>query len=108
MESRMQKLAQLRARTDRQLAELISATLDRGFAYARILAARDSQAEWAAAREFHERAKSAWCEARRLLPALDGSAEKERAALLRRAEMLREELDRLAAEMFPVRRAACF
>lgn len=104
----MQKLAQLRARTDRQLAELISAALDRGFAYARVIAATKSHAEWSASREFHRRAKDAWCEARRLMPALDGSAEKDRVALLRRAEMLRLELDQLAAELFPVRRAACF
>jgi len=108
MDPRMQKLAQLRARTDRQLVELISAALDRGFAYARVLDATKSQAEWTASREFHQRAKNAWCEARRLLTALDGSEEKDHAALLRRAEILRAELDQLSAEIFPVRRAACF
>jgi hypothetical protein len=108
MEPHVQKLAQLRARTDRQLVELISARLDHGFSYSRVLATRESQGDWAALREFHQRAENAWCEAHRLLPALDGAAENDRTALLRRAEVLREELDRFTAKAFPIRRAACF
>lgn len=108
MEPHVQKLAQLRARTDRQLVELISAKLDHGFAYARVLATRESQAPWAAAQEFQQRAEDAWHEAHHLLPALYGIAETDRAVLLRRAEILREVLDQFAAEAFPIRRAACF
>jgi hypothetical protein len=108
MERHTKKLAQLRARTDRQLAELISARLDRGFAYARVLAARDSQAQGPAARDFELRAENAWREAHNLLPALRGIAETDRAALLRRAGTLREVLDQFAAETVPIRRAACF
>jgi hypothetical protein len=108
MERHTKKLAQLRARTDRQLVELISARLDRGFAYARVLAARDSQVQGAAVREFEQRAESAWREAHQLLPALRGITESDRAALLRRAETLREVLDQFAAEAVPIRRAACF
>ncbi|HEY1221287.1 MAG: hypothetical protein ABSE42_07235 [Bryobacteraceae bacterium] len=104
----MQKLAQLRARTDRQLAELISAKLDRGFAYARVLAVRDSQSEWATLRGFEQRAENAWREAHRLLPALNGVVETDRIALLRRAAILREVLDQFAAEARPIKRAACF
>jgi hypothetical protein len=104
----MQKLAQLRARTDRQLAALISTKLDHGFSYARVLAARDSQAPWAAVMEVHQRAEDAWREAYRLLPALDGIAETERAALRRRTEALRGMLDEFAAEALPIKRAACF
>ncbi len=108
MAPQMQKLAQLRARTDRQLMELISAKLDHGFAYMRVLATRDSQSEWATVRELEQRAEDAWREAHRLLPALDGAAETERAALLRRAGILREVLDQFAAEAAPIKRAACF
>jgi len=108
MESRMQKLAQLRARTDRQLVVLISARIDHGFAYSRVLAARNSQADWAASKEYQQRAEDAWREAYRLLPALDGTSETDRAALLRRAEMLRQLLDQFAAETAPLKRAACF
>jgi hypothetical protein len=108
MERHTKKLAQLRARTDRQLVELISARLDRGFAYARVLAARDSQAQGAAVREFEQRAENAWREAHHLLPALNGIAETDRAALLRRAGILREVLDQFAAESAPIKRAACF
>jgi len=104
----MQKLAQLRARTDGQLVELISARLDVGFSYARVLAAQDSQPQWGAVREFQQRAEDAWREAHRLLPALDGSAEIERSALARRAQVLREVLDQFAADAYPVKRAACF
>lgn len=108
MERHTKKLAQLRARTDRQVMELISARLDRGFACARVLAARESQAQAAAVREFQQRAEDAWREAHHLLPALSGIAETDRADLLRRAETLREVLDQFAAETFPIRRAACF
>ncbi len=108
MERHTKKLAQLRARTDRQLVGLISARLDRGFAYARVLAARDSQAQGAAVSEFHRRAEDAWREAHHLLPALDGTAEIDRAALLHRAGILREVLDQYAVETFPIRQAACF
>jgi hypothetical protein len=108
MGSDMQKLAQLRARTDRQLVDLISARLDHGFSYARVLAAQDSQPQWATVREFQQRAEDAWREAHHLLPALNGIAEAERAALLRRVQILREILDQFAAETYPVKRAACF
>ena len=108
MESDMPKLAQLRARTDRQLVEFISARLDHGFSYARVLAGQDAQPQWTTVREFQQRADDAWREAHHLLPALNGIAETERAALLRRAELLREILDQFAAETYPVKRAACF
>jgi len=108
MESDMQKLAQLRARTDRQLVELISARLDHGFSYARVMAAQDSLPQWTTVREFQKRAEDAWREAHHLLPALDGVAEPERAALLHRTQILREVLDQFAAETYPVKRAACF
>ncbi|MFY9723940.1 MAG: hypothetical protein WB579_14005 [Bryobacteraceae bacterium] len=108
MEPHVQKLAQLRARTDRQLVELISAKLDHGFSYARVLATRDAQAPWTAVREFHQRAEDAWREAHHLLPALDGVAETDCAILLRRAQILREVLDQFAGETFPIKRAACF
>jgi len=109
MERHTKKLAQLRARTDRQLVDLISARLDRGFAYARVLAARDSQSQTPAMREFEQRAESAWREAHQLLPALRGTSETEHAALLDlRAAVLREVLDQFAADATPIRRAACF
>ena len=108
MEPHVQKLAQLRARTDRQLVELISARLDRGYAYARALAAPESEAQRAAVAEFQQRAEDAWREAHRLLPALNGIAETDRAALLRRAAILREILDQFAAATVPIRQAACF
>jgi len=108
MERNTKKLAQLSARTDRQLVELISVRLDRGFAYARVLAARESQAPGAAEREFEQCAENAWREAHHLLPALRGVSETDRAALLRRAGILREVLDQFAAETAPIKRAACF
>jgi hypothetical protein len=108
MERHVKKLAQLRARTDRQLVELISAKLDRGFAYARVLAARDSGASRPMSREFLQRAEEAWHEANHLLPALGGNVGTDRAALLRRAGVLREVLDQFAADALPIRRAAGF
>jgi len=108
MEPHVQKLAQLRARTDRQVAEWISAKLDQGFSYARVVAAQGSQPQWAVLREFQQRAEDAWREADHLLPALDGMAEAERTALQRRAQVLREVLDQFAADVYPIQRAACF
>jgi hypothetical protein len=104
----MKKLAQLRARTDRQLAELISAKLDDGFSYARVLTAREPHAGRAELREFERRAEDAWREADHLLPALGGVDEAARSTLLRRAGILREMLDRFAAGAYPIRRAAGF
>jgi len=108
MERDVKKLAQLRARTDRQLADLISTKLDRGFAYARVLAARESQASSPAAREFQQRAEDAWREANHLLPALGRDSESGYAALLRRARILREVLDQFAVDALLIRRAAGF
>jgi hypothetical protein len=107
MEHNVKKLAQLRARTDRQLAELISAKLDHGFSYARVMATRESRAGLAALPEFERRAEEAWREANHLLPALNGIAETDHAALLRRAEILREVLDQFAADARPIVRVAC-
>jgi hypothetical protein len=106
MERHTKKLAQLRARTDRQLVELISAKLDHGFSYARVLAARESRAARAELMEFERRAEAAWREANQLLPALGGIEDAARAALLRRAGILREVLDQFAADAYPIRRAA--
>jgi hypothetical protein len=108
MEHNVKKLAQLRARTDRQLAELISAKLDHGFSCARVMATRESRAESSPLPEFERRAEEAWREANRLLPALDGIAETDHAALLRRAGILREVLDQFAADARPIARAAGF
>ena len=108
MEPRVRKLAQLRARTDRQLVELISTALDRGFAYAHTLAAQDPRSQWPATMELRERADESWREAQRLVSALDGVSESKRAALERRTAVLRETLDQFGADHFPIQRAACF
>jgi hypothetical protein len=108
MERHTKKLAQLRARTDRQLLELISAKLDHGFHYARVLAARESRSARAELKEFEQRAEAAWREVNQLLPALGGIDDATRAALTRRAGILREVLDQFAADAYPIRRAAGF
>jgi len=99
------KLAQLRALTNRQLADLISARLDRGFACARVLAAGEAQAARAAGKGVQQRAEEAWREADRLLPALDPNAGTDRDALLDRARILREVLDQFAEDELQLRGA---
>ena len=108
MEGNTRKLARLRARTDRQLVELISARLDRGFALASGLAGSIGQTDWAKQKDLQQCAEEAWSEAARLLSALDSSAAPERTALECRAGILREMLDQLAADVFPIKKAACF
>lgn len=87
------KLAELCAKTDRQLHEIISTRLDRGLAYARLLLDEDAQRRWASLDEFCSGAEKAYREVARLLPVLRGVSRRERHRLESRLGQLRDILD---------------
>jgi len=97
------KLAELRSKTDRQLARFINGRLDQGLNYARLLAHPDSDLDWTnwtSTESFPANARKAYAEARSLLPWVN-VAGTERRRLESKLEDLRELLDEstIRAEM---------
>jgi hypothetical protein len=94
------RLAELRSKTDRQLARLIDDRLDEGLRYARLLADPDSDLHWISTESFPANARKAYAEARSLLPWVR-VAGTERRRLESKLEDLRELLDEstIRAEM---------
>src|ERR1700729_141598 len=92
-EAEVQKLAEFRAKTDRQLLVLISNRLDRGLSFARLLLDEEARQRWACMDEFVVRAEAAHREVSPLLRVLGGVTLAERRQLESRLAQLREILD---------------
>ena len=65
------KLIELRAKTDRQLFELINRRVDAGLAFVRLATESGHQSQWTADQIFRASACRAYTEASRLLPLID-------------------------------------
>lgn len=103
------KLAQLTAKTDRQLHILISDELNRGLAFARLLLDEEARERLVCLDEFAAKAEKAHREVSRLLPFLRGVTAAERRRLQSRLSQLREILDCAAICAVPrIRTAACW
>ncbi|MGP8246803.1 MAG: hypothetical protein ACLQVN_20080 [Bryobacteraceae bacterium] len=97
--TKTRKLAELRAKTDRQLLEIIDIHLSRGLAYIRQMAEADSRELCAIAEKFRNLASREHTEAERLQKLLEASGEDRHAAA--RLRELREYLSASAV------RSAC-
>ena len=103
-ESAEAKLHELRNKTNRQLASLISNKLDRGLAFARLVHDDDAQRDWASTEYFHVYAERALAEASAWMPLLTEVAQMERRRLEFKLAQLRDALERVT----PLRaQAAC-
>jgi hypothetical protein len=100
------KLAELCAKTDRELHALISGRLDRGLSFARLLLDEEARQRWSSMDEFAARAESAHADVSRLLPVLRGITPAERRRLESRLAQLREILDRASLCAVPRVQAA--
>ena len=83
------KLSELRSKTDRQLAAFISSRLDVGLNYARLLADRESPADWTSVEAFRASAAKVYEEVQSLLPWVPDVTAVERRRLERKLEQLR-------------------
>jgi hypothetical protein len=90
------KLNELRTKTDRQLASLISNRLDRGLAFARVLEGEDSRRNWSSMDHFLTHAEEALSEASAWMPLLAGASQLQRRRLEFKRTQLRDMLDRAA------------
>ncbi|HYW41565.1 MAG TPA: hypothetical protein VE959_01830 [Bryobacteraceae bacterium] len=95
--SQSSKLVELRAKTDRQLYELISSRLDAGLNFARWAAQAHASGRWTSEDIFQDGASKAYAEACRLLPWVDGLRRAQRAGLEFKLEQLRRRLEDLSA-----------
>ena len=99
------KLGELRSKTNRQLASLISHKLDRGLAFARVLEG-ESRKHWASTEHFVVTAESAFAEASAWMGLLNGAKQLERRRLEFKLARLRSALERARASHVRVQ-AAC-
>jgi hypothetical protein len=91
------KLSELRAKTDRQLLNLIDKRLHSGFEAARRLAEVDPRLDADDMIEAQSRAEKAYEEASLWLPTVDAHYEESRSRLRARLSQLRRLLDKLAS-----------
>jgi len=75
-----EKLAELRARTDRQLIEVVDIHLNRGFDYIRLMAEADSRGHTEVAERFGNLASLECAEAERLQRILEAAAKPSHSA----------------------------
>ena len=95
--SQSSKLVELRAKTDRQLLELIGNRLDGGLNFARWAAQAQAAGRWTSRDIFQAGASKAYAEACGLLPWVDGLSRAQRAGLEFKLEQLRRRLEDLSA-----------
>jgi len=93
------KLNELRIKTDRQLASLISNRLDRGLAFARVLEGEDTRRNWASTGFFVSNAERALSDANAWLPMLAGATALQRRRLEFKRTQLRDILERATAPL---------
>jgi hypothetical protein len=98
MRTRLQpsKLVELRAKTDRQLVQLINSRLNAGLVFVRWAAESDERGQWTSREIFRDSAFRAYAEARKLLP-WSRAAGAERVELELKSEQLRRGLEALCA-----------
>src|SRR5580693_9398115 len=89
----LNKLVELRSKTDRQLVRFITSRLDVGLNYARLVADPESDRSWVSAEAFESRAAKAYEEARSLLPWVQDLSNAERRRLESKLEQLGELLE---------------
>jgi hypothetical protein len=106
IDSAAAKLHELRAKTDRQLASLISNRLDRGLAFARVLENDESRRNWASMEHFLMHAERAASEASAWIPLLSAAKHPEHRRLEFKLAQLRDVLDRVATPRLRAQ-AAC-
>ena len=97
MKTQSSKLVELRAKTDRQLHELINSRLDAGLNFARWAAQAQAGRRWTSQEIFQAGASDAYAEARHLLPWVDGLSRAQRSGLEFKLEQLRRRLEDLSA-----------
>ena len=85
------KLQELRGKTNRDLASLISHRLDRGMTFARVL--ENDRQDWASTEHFRANAELAYADACRWLSLLSGACSFEKRRLEIRLNELRATLD---------------
>jgi hypothetical protein len=90
--SKVSKLSELRAKTDRELIELIGNELQLGFHLAVIAGEAKRENDFPFGEQPRSRAEQAYAEARRLLPKVEDVSEHRR--LEEKLNQLREALDR--------------
>jgi hypothetical protein len=90
------KLQELRSKTNRQLASLISHKLDRGLAFARVLDGDEGRENWSSTEHFRVHAEQAYREASAWMPLLAAETQRERRRLEFKLAQLRGALDRVA------------
>jgi hypothetical protein len=101
------KLVELRAKTDRQLANYINHRLEAGLNFARLASDPGTPSRWASAEPFRDKAREALGEAGKLLPLVNSLGPAERRRLACKLSELRRALETSnGAER--CLRAACF
>ena len=88
----LSKLAELRAKTDQELVNIIDSELERGLRTAFMTEAAKEASDSDSAQLPHIRAEAAYAEALKLLPMVDDHSERRR--LEKKLRQLREALDR--------------
>jgi hypothetical protein len=106
--SQPSKLVELRAKTDRQLVEIISSELNAGLTYARLAGDPETRKRWASTEVFREKAAKASAEVRALLWVVNGVSRADRRALELKLALLDRMLQTAAGENVIPARAACF
>ena len=99
------KLHELRSKTNRQLASLISHRLDRGLAFARVLEG-EGRTNWASMEHFVVNAEKAFAEASAWMGLLTGATQLERRRLEFKLAQLRSALESARGSRVRVQ-AAC-
>ena len=88
----LSKLAELRAKTDQELVNIIDGELERGLRTAFMTEAAKKASDFDSAQPPHIRAEAAYAEALKLLPMVDDHSERRR--LEKKLRQLLEALDR--------------
>ncbi len=101
------KLAELRAKTDRQLHWLVYKTLERGRVVAKMAGAQFALGNRPGAERLRTQAERAYREAGMFMQVMNGLSPLQRTLLERRRRALRERLDRLYEHRAPLTRTAC-
>ena len=88
----LSKLAELRAKTDQELVNIIDGELERGLRTAFMTEAAKKASDFDSVQPPHIRAETAYAEALKLLPMVDDHSERRRLEM--KLRQLREALDR--------------
>ncbi|HWQ53027.1 MAG TPA: hypothetical protein VN442_05035 [Bryobacteraceae bacterium] len=101
------KLAELRAKTDRQLFEIVSKALDHGLVSATVADAQYVRGDREQAERLQARAQRAYEDSGMFVPVIYGLSQHQRNRLEQRRRELREKLERVDEYREPLRRTAC-